>query len=124
MQSYNDIMMEVEHTKNLAKNIDEENRRLAREIREIKFKNSLLIEERNMLIQEVVEKKGMINKLLSEKNTMRMTLKENTFSRFIGEPSLNSPKRNSHSTSQRQNESRISESEKQSVQFLQRSLYR
>jgi hypothetical protein len=32
-------MMEVEHTKNLAKNIDEENRRLTKEIREVKFKN-------------------------------------------------------------------------------------
>lgn len=77
-------MMEVEHTKNLAKNIDEENRRLNKEMREIKFKNSLLTEERNMLIQEVVEKKGIIGKLVSEKNEMKVSIRENTFSRFIG----------------------------------------
>jgi hypothetical protein len=60
-----------------------------------------------MLIQEVVEKKGMINRLINEKNELRLTMKDNTFSRFIGEPSLNSPKRNSHSTSHRADSSRV-----------------
>lgn len=35
--------MEIEATKVLAKNIDEENRRLTKELRETKFKNSLLV---------------------------------------------------------------------------------
>lgn len=96
-QSYNEIMMEVESTKNLAKAIDEENRRLSKELREVKFRNDLLVQERNIVVQEIIDKKNIIRQLTLERKLLiaerdQLTQERpQTVSRFLGEPHLNSP---------------------------------
>lgn len=123
-------MMEVEATKDLAKTIDEENRRLTKEVKETKFKNDLLVEERGILIQEIIEKKTIVKQLLAEKHRPTSHMPAQLVSRFIGEPSISSPKRSSQRSIDPMAQSsclddfRVHQASRQTINCLQRTLSR
>lgn len=71
--NYKEIKKEIELAMGLALGVEEENRRLKKKLDETLFKNQILNEEKNLLIEELVQKKKVILKLYNEVkgNTIR-----------------------------------------------------
>lgn len=61
--NYKEIKKEIELAMGLALGVEEENRRLKKKLDETLFKNQILNEEKNLLIEELVQKKKVILKL-------------------------------------------------------------
>ena len=66
-ESLGEIFGEIEELKGMAGGIDEENMRLGNEVRELRIKNKILVEERNMAIRESVVNTMKMKELQKQK---------------------------------------------------------
>lgn len=78
-----------------------------------------------MVIQEIIEKKSTIRQMAAERQLM-LQERPQTVSRFLGEPTLSSPKRSQRSMGQSMclDDFRVQNAERQTINTLQRTLNR